>query len=88
MYVTYDYFSDDTDVTEEEEHEGNSEHCNDLLKVSVSTEDVRSGKFRLVYAHPEALLTAPTGRSILRSAVYRKNVCCIAIDEAHMIQEW
>ena len=70
------------------EDELGDDSCSDLLKVSVSMDDVRQGKFRLLYSHPEALLSSPVGRTILRSEVYRHNVCCIAVDEAHMIDEW
>ena len=70
---------------DEDEVEGEE---NSVLTISVTMEDMKQGKYRLVYAHPEALLTAPQGRALLRSPFYRNKVSCIAEDEAHMIYEW
>jgi superfamily II DNA helicase RecQ len=56
--------------------------------INVPLEDIITGKFTLVYAHPEALLSTGKGTYLL-SAMERKGIIsCIAIDEAHMILEW
>ncbi|XP_060599722.1 ATP-dependent DNA helicase RecQ-like [Ruditapes philippinarum] len=56
--------------------------------INVPLEDIITGKFTLVYAHPEALLSTGKGTYLL-SAMERKSIIsCIAIDEAHMILEW
>ena len=82
---------DESEVDSDEEHDDDEDlgdETANLLKVSVPLDRVAAGEFRLVYAHPEALLTAATGRRMLRENAYQENVCCIAIDEAHMIYEW
>ncbi|XP_062567355.1 uncharacterized protein LOC134229626 [Saccostrea cucullata] len=58
------------------------------LLMKVSPEEVAAGKFRLIYAHPEAFLSSREGRKILQSQALQDHVCGICIDEAHMIQEW
>lgn len=45
------------------------------------------GDVEILYSHPEAIFTKKIGR-ILRSSIYQKSVCCITIDEVHMIEEW
>jgi len=50
-------------------------------------EAIKSGELEIIYSHPEALFTAEISK-ILRSDVYQELVCCIAIDEVHMIEEW
>ena len=52
---------------------------------SVRLEEVKQGKYNLVYAHPESLM-CHKGRRLLRSM--RKKICALAIDEAHIILEW
>ncbi len=59
-----------------------------VLQVSVSKEELRQGNFSLVYAHPESFLTSTEGKALVRSPLFRKHVCCVAVDEAHMIHEW
>ena len=44
--------------------------------------------YRLIYAHPEAFLKSPLGMALIRDPTFEQRVCCIAIDEAHMIAEW
>ena len=48
---------------------------------------VAEGKFEIVLLSPEASDSAAC-RSILQSAVYRRNVKCIVIDEAHCVLTW
>ena len=62
--------------------------CEEVFTVKVPMHEIKAGNFRLVYAHPEAFLSAPQGKSMLRSKIYRDRICCVAIDEAHMIYEW
>ncbi|XP_055997919.1 ATP-dependent DNA helicase RecQ-like [Ostrea edulis] len=58
------------------------------LHIKVSKEEVAAGKFRLIYAHPEAFLSSKDGRKILQSKALQDHICGICIDEAHMIHEW
>ena len=50
----------------------------------VPLHDIIDGKYQLVYAHPEALISTAKGRSLLG----QMPVSAIAVDEAHMILEW
>jgi hypothetical protein len=56
--------------------------------VYITMVDLMKGAYNIVYAHPEALLNNRTIDKMLRSRVYRKNVCAVVIDEVHMISEW
>ncbi len=51
----------------------------DGLTVSVSMAEIRSGEYRLVYAHSEAFLSAQQSQALLRSKLYRENLCCTAM---------
>ena len=50
--------------------------------------EVEAGKYRLVYASPESMLSADRWRRMLTSKVYQKNLIGIAVDEAHCISHW
>ena len=58
----------------------------ELMQVSTTLEAIRKGAYPLVYTHPEALLSTKRGKILLRNISSR--ICCVAIDEAHMISEW
>ena len=75
---------------EYEMSEENEETSDDgLIESSVQLNDIEnSGSFKILYCHPEALLSSRAGQALARSKHFRRNVCCVAIDEAHMIQEW
>ncbi|XP_062573726.1 uncharacterized protein LOC134235606 [Saccostrea cucullata] len=45
------------------------------LLMKVSPEEVAAGKFRLIYAHPEAFLSSREGRKILQSQALQDHVC-------------
>jgi hypothetical protein len=79
--INYFFYISGDNTADEDEYEESEESREELLEVSVSIQDVKEGKYRLIYAHPEAFLTSATGKSMLRSAIFQKNVCCIAIDE-------
>jgi superfamily II DNA helicase RecQ len=49
---------------------------------------IQSGKFRLLFIHPEGFISCREGRKILTSEPYQKNVVCCVVDEAHLVQEW
>jgi ATP-dependent DNA helicase RecQ len=70
--------SDEETTTEGEAVQGN-------LYTTVSLEDVQRGEYNIIYSHPESLMCAK-GRRMLRAI--RKDLCALAIDEAHIILEW
>ena len=47
-----------------------------------------SDKAKLVFAHPEALVSCAYGRKLMQSKPYQENVCAIVADEAHCILGW
>ncbi|KAK3107581.1 hypothetical protein FSP39_017686 [Pinctada imbricata] len=75
-------------LSQEVESQENEKMCNVYAPKFVSVEALRKGDFNLIYAHPETLLNNKTIANLLRSKVYRDNVCAIVIDEVHMISEW
>ncbi|XP_077863365.1 uncharacterized protein LOC144346538 [Saccoglossus kowalevskii] len=66
------------------------EEISDAQEIStlVSLEDVASGKYQVIYAHPEALISTRKGDLLMNNLSKNKHLSCIAIDEAHMILEW
>ena len=59
-----------------------------MLERSGNIEAIKEGAFKIIYAHPETLIESKDLAKILRSRVYRDNVCCTVVDEVHMISEW
>jgi superfamily II DNA helicase RecQ len=80
---TFDDGDDDTDSDDSDDDE------QDITPKLICTnmDKVRAGEVELLYCHPESLFTHEMSR-ILRSKVYQERVCCIAVDEVHMISEW
>ena len=48
---------------------------------------VVEGQVKILFAHPEALLSTG-GRKLLNSEVYQQNVVACVIDEAHCVEIW
>lgn len=57
--------------------------CSDFDK-----ESIVSGRFNLLYASPEALLTNSEWRSMLHNECYQNNLVALVVDEAHCIHSW
>ena len=79
----YKNFSDN----ESSDSESETDESSDMI-TSVSLTDIANGKYQIVFAHPEALISSESGRRLLRRDGFMRNLACIAIDEAHMILEW
>ena len=77
-------FVQDPEDAEDCEHDEDRQN----LDTSVSLHDIRRGAYQIIYAHPEALISSSAGQALLRNKDFKKNLACIAIDEAHMIIEW
>ncbi|XP_053380705.1 uncharacterized protein LOC123562012 [Mercenaria mercenaria] len=54
---------------------------------NASLQDVRQGKFKIIYMHPETVFNKEVGR-MMRNSRFRYLVCCTVVDEVHMISEW
>ena len=57
----------------------------------VSEDDMKAverGAFSVVYGSPEAWLKIDRWRKMLASNYYRKKLCAIAVDEAHVVKQW
>ena len=66
-------------------HTGNeNEEADETCKVS---KELIEGKVKLVFGHPESLLST-CGRKLLNSEVYQKNVVACVIGEAHCVEVW
>ena len=49
---------------------------------------VKRGAFSVVYGSPEAWLKNDRWRKMLASDLYRKKLCAITVDEAHVVKQW
>ena len=77
--MSYDFSDEDFGASNEDDSS---------LQREVLLREIMAGQFRLVYAHPEAFLSTTQGYKMLQSDIFKTCGCCIAIDEAHMIDEW
>ncbi|XP_052071379.1 uncharacterized protein LOC127709745 [Mytilus californianus] len=57
------------------------------LETDVPFEQLQKGEYQILYVHPETFSNKKFGK-LMRSEAYQTNVCCIVIDEVHMISEW
>ena len=51
-------------------------------------DSVEKGKYQIVYGSPETFLAVTRWRKMLSNTVYRRNLCLLAVDEAHCISHW
>ena len=49
---------------------------------------VQDGKYQLVYISPESMLSTLFWRDMFLSDIYRQNLMCLAVDEAHLVEKW
>ena len=49
---------------------------------------VLNGEVQLVFFTPESIILNRTFRSMLLSSVYKENLVCVAVDEAHCVSMW
>ena len=49
---------------------------------------LESGRYNLLFSHPEAFISCKYGRDLMLGKVYQNNVCAVVVDEAHCILEW
>ena len=63
---------------------------NELCELTETCNKIKleSGQYNLLFSHPEALVSCPFGRGLVRSSIYQENVCAIVVDEVHCILEW
>ena len=74
-------------VTYEAGIEDENEEDSIDLQSDVSFNKLKTCEFNIMYAHPEALQRTKFSR-LLRTQIYQRQVCAVAVDEAHMISEW
>ena len=53
------------------------------LATSLATD----GKLQLIFSHPELLLENNT-KTMLKTTNFQRNVRCIVVDEAHLVDDW
>jgi len=56
------------------------------IKIKTSAK-VLNGEVKILFAHPEALLSKE-GRKLMKTDVFQKNVVACIIDEAHCVEIW
>ncbi|EDO40417.1 predicted protein [Nematostella vectensis] len=49
---------------------------------------VKNGEYSVIYGSPESWLKNQRWRELLSSALFKEKLCCIAVDEAHVIKQW
>ena len=49
---------------------------------------IEKGEYSIVFGSPEAVLMNDRWRTMLCNDVYGRNLCAVAIDEAHVIKQW
>ena len=49
---------------------------------------IEKGEYSIVFGSPEAWLMNDRRRTMLCNEVYNRNLCAMAIDEAHVIRQW
>lgn len=77
-----------TNYSIQDEDDSNSEEVENLAISSAPLQDIKSGKFCLIYAHPETLVEKKNFGKILRSKLYQERVCAVVVDEVHIVSEW
>ena len=70
--------SDDEESTEQYE----------LLVGRETLKKVQNGEFRVVFAHPEAIVASREGRALLQNKFFQSKVVACIVDEAHCIENW
>ena len=63
---------------------------------SVSLSDLQEGEaekvekaaYSVVFGTPESWLKVESWRQVLSSPIYSEKLCCVAVDEAHVIKQW
>ncbi|KAK3751421.1 hypothetical protein QZH41_018766, partial [Actinostola sp. cb2023] len=72
-------------------------HMKDLENYGISAcsltdehieDDVKAGKFSVVFANPESLIDNKKWRDMLQSSVYQENCFGLVTDEAHVVPKW
>ena len=59
-----------------------------ILSLDNTTEkNITNGKFKLIYAHPEAFISCREGRQILLSEALQMCVVACVVNEGHLIEE-
>ena len=51
-------------------------------------EKVEKAEYSVVFGTPESFLRNERWREVLSSPVYLEKLCCVAVDEAHVIKQW
>ena len=83
------YEDEDEDDAEEYMDRPEEERELNILSLDNNTEkNITDGKFKLIYAHPEAFISCREGRQILLSEALQMRVVACVVDEGHLIEEW
>ena len=80
-----------SDADEDQELDSDTvdnENSHGLTNDSETLGNLKEGKCRIIFSHPEAFISCKEGRMLLLSKVYQERVMACVIDEAHLVEEW
>ena len=80
--IDKEYLSDSSDDDELSRDDLELSTDRDTIKM------IRNGEFRILFAHPEAIVASKEGRSLLQTQVFQAKVVACVVDEAHCIDNW
>jgi len=54
----------------------------------VDVDGLLTGRYSVIFAHPEALLNSENGQSLLGDSSFVDSTGALAVDECHIVEEW
>jgi superfamily II DNA helicase RecQ len=60
----------------------------DPVQTKVDISSITTGKYSIVFGHPESFLNTEKGRELLRSEELSSRVVAVVIDEVHVVEKW
>ena len=81
------------DETENEECETDTvndckEKLSELSLDTTALRNIKQGRYKIIFCHPEAFISCKEGRRLLMSSILQNNVVACVIDEGHLVEEW
>ena len=81
------------DETENEECETDTvndckENLSELSLDTTALRNIKQGRYKIIFCHPEAFISCKEGRRLLMSSILQNNVVACVIDEGHLVEEW
>ena len=58
------------------------------VNISVPQADLKTGKYDIIFCHPEALFGSAVGQSLLADEDFQAVIMATVIDECHKVEHW